>query len=138
MDESKGVYTEKINTEATLTVTKDGWKIKYVFWGPDLRYNPSYLNIDETYIDTYILSLKNNFEKYNELKETTKFSSGQAYELEGEDDMIIKVGDWDEGVRVHPRSIEFIRNEDDVKKFIKEYKYCKKRARDIQKMLNSL
>ena len=130
-----GEYTEKLPTGGEIKVTSSNWYISYYFSGPDLRYNGTFVTIPGKEIDDYIRAWRNNFKKYVYLKNT--IPAGGEYTTHGDKNMDIRIGNWNGGVCLRAYHMP-VNNEQRLEAVIRDYEYAKKRARQIQAMLEKL
>ena len=66
-----GTYEEPLPCGGKLKVTKSSWLIEYYFSGPDMRYNGDFVRVQSSQVDSYITALKDNWDKYCEMKKTS-------------------------------------------------------------------
>ena len=123
----KGIYELELKTGGKLAVSSSGWAIKYYFSGPDLRYNGTFVTIPGNQIDLYIKAWKNNFERFQELKNT--LPNDGNYMENGEMNMYISIGRYSKGVGLHYSSLKSLKAE--VDNIIEDYEYAKKAAERI-------
>lgn len=131
---ASGEYKEKLNSGGELSVTAKSWSIEYYFQGPDLRYNGTFVTIPGSDIDKYIAAWKNNFKKYIQLKQI--IPAGGSFDTSAEMGMCIRIG-FSEGVCLRSYHMP-IRTEKKMNQIISDYNFAKKRAQQIQKLLQSL
>lgn len=124
-------YSEKLISGGELIVTNNSWYIKYYFSGPDLRYNGTFVSIDEKEIDKYIQAWKENYEKYLMLKE--RIPAGGTFDTSGEMGMSIRIG-FSEGVCLRSYHMP-INTRDKLNQIISDYITAKDRAEKLQAML---
>lgn len=129
-----GEYKEKLTSGGELSVTAKGWSIKYYFAGPDRRYNGTFVTIPGNDIDKYIAAWKNNFKKYLELKKA--IPAGGKFDTAAEMGMCIRIG-FSEGVCLKSYHMP-IRTEEKLNQVVSDYSFAKKRAQQIQCLLQSL
>lgn len=128
----KGEYREKLPTGGEIRITADSWNIWYYFPGPDARYNGTFKTIYHYEIDNYISAWRNNFKKYQELKNILPTGGNSDYP--GEKDMSIRFG-FSEGVCLTSYHMP-IRNETELDAVIRDYETAKSRASYVQQILN--
>ena len=129
-----GEYSEKLKSGGELIVSSNGWRIRYYFPGPDLRYNGTFVSINGSEIDEYISAWKENFEKYLQLKKT--IPAGGRFETSGEKGMSIRLG-WAEGVCLRSYHMP-ISTSAKLNEVIKDYTEAKVHASKIQALLRSV
>lgn len=126
-----GEYSEKLPTGGDLIISANSWHIRYYFSGPDARYNGTFKTIYAQEIDKYIQAWDNNYKKYQELKKILPKGGDSNYP--GEMGMSIRFG-FAEGVCLTSYHMS-IRDEQGIKKVIKDYEEAKIKASKIQKIL---
>lgn len=135
----KGIYSEPLASGGELVVTSDNWEIKYYFSGPDLRHSGEFVHVWSTDIDKYIIAYRNNFQKYQTLKET--LPPDGDFKTVGECRMNIGVGAYHYGVTIGQWYNHLIggcfpiKKLEDLEKVIADYEYCKQRAKEIKSKL---
>ena len=131
---ASGEYREKLNSGGELSVTAKSWSIEYYFQGPDLRYNGTFVTISGCDIDKYIAAWNNNFKKYIQLKQT--IPAGGSFDTCAEMEMRIRIG-FSEGVCLRSYHMP-ICTEEKLNQVVSDYNFAKKRAQQIQRLLQSL
>lgn len=126
-----GSYTLELKTGGEIKCSGNRWTIEYYFPGPDLRYNGTFISIPGEQIDEYINAWKNNFKRYQILKQA--LPSDGEYRESGEMGMIINVGGLREGVGLDYRFIWS--SQAVIDEIIADYVYAKNTA---EKILNAL
>jgi len=130
-----GEFVQSLKTGGKLKVSSSGWEIEYYFAGPDLRYNGTFKRIYGNEIDKYINAWRNNFKKYQDLRES--IPSGGDFSTSGEMGMTIRIGGWRDGVCLtsYEMPLNTQKQIDDV---IAEYENAKKTAKKLQQILKEL
>ncbi len=130
----QGEYSEKLQNEGELKVKANSWKICYYFSGPDSRYNSTLVYVYDKEIDSYITAWKNNFTKYQQLKNILPQGGNTVYP--GEKGMSIRFG-FHEGVCIRDYHLP-IKTQEQLDAIIKEYELVKFKAVHIQKILKGI
>ena len=126
----QGHYEEKLQTGGTLKVSADNWYIEYYFPGPDLRYNGTFRQINGKEIDSYIVSLKDNFKKYLDMK--NNFDGKSKLSIAADNGMSIQLGGtYGSGVYMFYYH-KLISTQEDLHNVIRDLIYAKKKAISIQ------
>lgn len=127
----KGEYSEKLPMGGEIKVSADSWRITYYFSGPDARYNGTFKTIYGDEIDKYIRAWKNNFKKYQELKNVLPAGGNSDYP--GEMGMSIRFG-FSEGVCLTSYHMP-INDKKKLDAVVLEYENAKLRAFQVQRIL---
>lgn len=127
-----GEYIEKLPTGGDLKISRDKWSINYYFSGPDARYKGTYKVIDGAEVNKYIDAWKNNFTKYQELKQV--IPTGGNSEFSGEMGMSIRIG-FAEGVCLTSYHMA-VNTKDELEKVIMDYENAQTKAVKVQEILN--
>jgi len=105
------------------------WSIQYCI-RPDLRYNPVFLTIKDVDVPAFIVALKENRDKYCELKKASPIYGETV--RRGKLGMEIRIGGHREGV-YSPKIMQLFKSAKDINIAVKRYKYAIKKAAEIQK-----
>ncbi len=132
-----GEYKEKLPFgQGDLIVTKNNYYIQFYFPGPDLRYNGTFVKILANEMDSYINAYKNNWEKYQELKEI-KSKLGNEFSVTGELGMKITIGGWIDGICINSYHLP-INSERKVTNIIESFIWAKSKGPEIMNFLKSI
>jgi hypothetical protein len=114
---------------AKIVIENDrSWHLYFHFDGPDRRYNSTSFVIHGSQMNEYILALRENFIKYNELK--TTLNSKTEVRIRGIKNMIIIIGGNKEGVYLYNFYLP-VKTEQQLDKMIKYLNYTKNRVEEI-------
>src|SRR5262245_55178777 len=91
-----GTYTEPLPCGGNLEVEAQGFRMRYYFPGPDLRYNGTFVDIAGGDVEAYIEAFIDNWHEYERLKATVPPRGG--FEKPGRMGMTIRIGPFNEGV----------------------------------------
>lgn len=130
-----GTYTENLKSGGVLNIFENNWTISHYYPGPDYRYNGTFHFVPDTDIDEYIEALNNNFLKYLELK--SKIPDGGQYSTEGEYNMHIDIGGYNDGICNILGHSDF-NTQEELDVLITDCRYAKEKAEIIMKLLNSI
>lgn len=130
-----GTYEEILPCGGKLKVSTNTWEIYYYFSGPDMRYNGTSVSIPGRDVEQYIVALKENFDKYEDL--LTKIPKGNEYSVAGRLRMMIRVGGFRPGVCLRDYHLQ-ITSRQQLEKIINSYRYAVNRVPQIQALLKSL
>lgn len=132
-----GEYKEKLPFgHGDLIVTKYDFSIQFYFPGPDMRYNGTFLRIDSRKLDSYIIAYKNNWNKYNELKEI-KHKLGNEFSISGELGMKISIGGWINGICIDNYHMP-LDTEKKINDLIDSFIWAKEKGAEIMNFLKSM
>lgn len=136
---AKGEYREKLDSGGELVVRDYTIEIRYMFEGPDLRYNYEHICVPYERFDEYIEAYKENFQKYQVLNNT--IPKDGYFSTKGACDMDIIVDRYIGGIIISKKgyrtkpSIFPIKDEKGLEQIISDYEYCKIRGKEIQELL---
>ena len=132
-------YNESLPSGGKLIVRETSWFIHYYFSGPDLRHNGEIVEVKSKMIDDYIDAFISNYNKWESLKSV--IPAGGEFECIGMCDMGIRIGKFYSGVNIakwynHLSGSCFpINSKEKLDQVISDYRYCKKRAIEVQGLL---
>lgn len=129
-----GTYSETLPTGGTLKVYGNAWSIDYYIPGPDRRHNGRFFSIPGSKIDEYIFSLRENWDKYEELKKTVP-AQGSFYQ-HCADGMMICIGIFKEGVCLSSFDLP-VSTKKQMTDVIESFEYARSRAAVISSVLSS-
>ena len=132
-------YNESLPSGGKLVVKDNTWFIRYYFSGPDLRHNGEIIEVQSKMIDDYIDAFISNYDKWESLK--TVIPADGEFDCIGMCHMGIRIGKHYSGVNIakwynHLTGSCFpINNKEKLNQVVSDYRYCKERADEIQRLL---
>jgi hypothetical protein len=130
-----GTYSEKLPCGGTLEVTKDGFRIRYYFLGPDARHNGTFVDLQGSRLRDYISAYQENWEKLLALKAT--IPAGGEFSQAGTMGMQIRLGKFNAGVCIRAYHMP-LNTKTSLERVIASFEYAIKRAEKAQAMLREI
>lgn len=132
---SNGTYEEGLPCGGKLQITKNSWKIKYYFEGPDLRYNGDLVEILGSELPKYIRAYKENWKEFESLRAT--IPKGGEFQKTARQGMVLRIGKFRPGVCIAAYHMP-INSEIALKELLDGFNYALERAPKIQNLLKGL
>ncbi len=132
-----GEYREKLPTGiGELVVNLSTWFIQYYFPGIDNRHSGTFIKVPKEEIDEFISAFKNNWLKYEKVKETSQTLGGEI-RLIGEKNMTIYISSYHEGVCIQSYHMP-LKSKEQIENVVADYYWAKERAKIIIEILQKL
>jgi hypothetical protein len=132
---SYGTYEEMLPCGGTLKVRRAFWEIAYYFYGPDRRYNGTFVSVPGESVPDYITAFRENWAEYEQLRNV--IPGGGDFSKPARQGMSIRINGFNPGVCIRGYHMP-ITTLEHLEKVIKSYDYASKRAPQIQAVLESL